>query len=529
MELQPGAVVGRYRLERLLGQGGMGTVWEAVHLDTAERAALKVVRDDQASDPVRHRRLLREARAASAVLHPNVVRIREVLEAADGSPIIVMDLLVGETLADRLARDGTLSLKETAVIMGPVVSAVATAHAAGVIHRDLKPDNIFLADDGGEVVPTVLDFGIAKVHVVSAESVASGALTATGAVLGTPHYMAPEQLFGEHDVDHRTDVWALGVILYECLTGMRPLGGGSLGQVLKAMLGGAIAPVRDHAPWLPEAVAQAIDRMLTRDRKERPDLLRVHDILADYGGSLSATLRAARPVEPASERAPGYDETHSDDRFRSPRRFTGVVPPLPRAPGESRFNIKGIAYRGFLRFVSERLPGGMDAFCGALEDVRLHPFVRQPFIAAARYDILPFFPMFAAAARVMGMPFEQFVRFATTSQAEYDARTVFKTIYEGARPDDLAARITEHGTWYYDFGRTVGTNTEPNVVSLTYFGQPAYLEPWFALMHVAYTEETLRILGASDIVGSTSHVAAGGSRQGLSLIDVRSTVRWRMR
>jgi hypothetical protein len=123
--------------------------------------------------------------------------------------------------------------------------------------------------------------------------------------------------------------------------------------------------------------------------------------------------------------------------------------------------------------------------------------------------------------------FEQLVRGASISQCDHDSRTVFREVFRGATPTDLVDRTASHGTWYYDFGRTVADMTEPGVLVLTYFGQPAYIEPWFSTMHVAYTEESLRILGATDIVATMSDVAPGGSRHGLSLIDVRTTVRWR--
>ncbi|HEY6462948.1 MAG TPA: serine/threonine-protein kinase, partial [Polyangiaceae bacterium] len=240
MRLGSGVVVGSYRLERLLGEGGMGTVWAASHRANGNAVALKLLRESDATNPVRRKRLLREARAASAVTHPNVVRVHEVFEDDEGTPVIAMELLSGQTLAQLLAQEGALSLGVTATLIAPVVSAVGTAHAARITHRDLKPDNIFLVGESARAVPIVLDFGIARLHGTGPDALASAALTTTGAVMGTPHYMAPEQIFGEHDVDHRADVWALGVILYECLAGRRPLPGANIGQVLKVILSGKV-------------------------------------------------------------------------------------------------------------------------------------------------------------------------------------------------------------------------------------------------------------------------------------------------
>src|SRR5688500_1886807 len=198
----------------------MGVVWAARHLESGVLVALKFLRTGHggADDPDSLKRFLREARAAASVRHPHVVAIREVLELPDGRPVMVMELLAGETLRNRLSRAPRLSLEEVAAILLPVASAVGTAHAQGIVHRDLKPDNIFLSRDaGGAPLVKVLDFGIAKVTRASDDHASHGhGLTGSGEVLGTPNYMAPEQVFGERDIDQRCDIWALGVILYEC-------------------------------------------------------------------------------------------------------------------------------------------------------------------------------------------------------------------------------------------------------------------------------------------------------------------------
>jgi serine/threonine-protein kinase len=164
LSFEAGAVVaGRYRLDRRIGEGGMGVVWAATHLRTQKTLALKLLRAAVAGDEDTRRRLVREARAACAVQHPNVVAIHDVVELDDGSPVLVMDLLEGESLRDRLTREGVLSLPTLAAILLPVVSAVGAAHALGIVHRDLKPENVFLArEPGGRRGVRVLDFGIAK-------------------------------------------------------------------------------------------------------------------------------------------------------------------------------------------------------------------------------------------------------------------------------------------------------------------------------------------------------------------------------
>ena len=165
----------------------MGVVWAATHLVTRKPVALKMLKPERAADPALRQRFIREARAVCAVQHPNIVEIHDVLQTEDGSPVIVMDLLHGESLGQRLDRETRLPPGEVARLILPVVSAVGTAHASGVVHRDLKPDNIFLADErDGTLSVKVLDFGIAKVLTTESDAEATGGLTGTGAMLGTP-------------------------------------------------------------------------------------------------------------------------------------------------------------------------------------------------------------------------------------------------------------------------------------------------------------------------------------------------------
>ena len=268
----PGDILGStYELESRLGKGGMGEVWRARHLITNERVAVKVLLAELAQDAAVQKRFLREARAAAAVRHPNVVELRDVQESEDGSPFLVMELLTGETLGRRLRRKGMLSVAEVAAIFLPVFDAVEAAHASGLVHRDLKPENIFLARDGeGAAAPVrvrVLDFGIAKkVEKLATPATSSAAATApaetTAAMLGTPYYMAPEQALGERDIDGRADIWSLGVVLYECLSGRRPTEAATLGAILKIIVTDGVVPIRTVLPELDEPLADALMQML---------------------------------------------------------------------------------------------------------------------------------------------------------------------------------------------------------------------------------------------------------------------------
>jgi serine/threonine-protein kinase len=228
----PGAVLaGKYTLERKLGQGGMGAVWRAEHVHLRSPVAIKLIDEQIARHPEALARFMREAQAAAALRSPHVVQILD-YGADRGVPYIAMELLEGESLAERLARVGRPPRAAVAQIITEVARAIGKAHELSIVHRDLKPDNIFLVQNDEVEVTKVLDFGIAK------STPATGAVsgeTRTGAVLGTPHYMSPEQAEGTKLVDHRTDLWALGVIAFECLVGRRPFEGDALGSLLLAI------------------------------------------------------------------------------------------------------------------------------------------------------------------------------------------------------------------------------------------------------------------------------------------------------
>ncbi|MEZ4264315.1 MAG: protein kinase [Polyangiaceae bacterium] len=263
-------IAGRYRLDRSLGRGGMGEVWAATHAVTQRTHALKVLSDPDADEATR-RRVMREARAASAVRHEHVVAVHDVVEGPGGSPVIVMDLLEGESLGDLLEREGKLPPREVVRVGLAVLSALEAAHALGIIHRDLKPDNVFLESrSGGAPEPKLLDFGVAKLTAVDGPARATHLLTESGAMMGTPSYMAPEQAFGEGELDARADLWSLGAIFYECLSGARPTEGATVGQVLKALATGAITPLRTREPALPSALTSLVDRMLAIEPSARP-------------------------------------------------------------------------------------------------------------------------------------------------------------------------------------------------------------------------------------------------------------------
>ena len=262
--LRPGVVVSnRYELASLLGTGGMGSVWKARDRSLDSYCALKFIDETMlASDEVRAR-FEREAKAAAQIRSPHVV---DVFEYANwgGRPYIAMEYLEGEELASRLERTGLLQPSDAYAVVAHVSRALMRAHAGGIVHRDLKPENVFLVDgDAGEIAK-VLDFGIAKHAAYSL----SDHTTKTGSFLGTPYYMSPEQARGEI-IDHRTDLWALAVMTFQCLTGRPPFHSDSLGSLLGQIMYEVIPSIRAAAPHLPEPVEAWWSRAIERGRENR--------------------------------------------------------------------------------------------------------------------------------------------------------------------------------------------------------------------------------------------------------------------
>jgi eukaryotic-like serine/threonine-protein kinase len=322
-DLEPGSLVQRYSIEGTLGKGGMGVVYAAVDTVRGERVALKTMHRELAEDPVLEKRFLREARATMAVPHPSIVRIHEVFEHG-GAPWIAMELLDGETLEQLLRRERKLPLPSVSRILVHVASAVGTAHALGIVHRDLKPENIFL-QRGAEAVK-VVDFGIAKLTATDGLAAATQALTSTGAMLGTPFYMSPEQAAGEKRIDHRADIWSLGIILYRCLSGVLPTEGKSFGEIFKKVVGEEFTPLRELVPDLPSDVAQLVESMLRKPRDERLwDLRDAHTVLGRHADE-SAPAFAEAVLST-------WDEPSQEGQLAAPQSPTGTVAMSATPPG----------------------------------------------------------------------------------------------------------------------------------------------------------------------------------------------------
>ena len=289
-----GAVIaGRFRIERSLGSGGMADVFAANDLATRRSVAVKLLKKDIAANAEATERLRREGEVLKKLDHPAIVRLETFGKLEDGRLFIAMELLGGETLGERMRRKGRLDPGELASIVSGACSGLAAAHEAGIVHRDLKPDNVFLADgpDGTQV--KLLDFGISKVT-------GSDKLTQTGEVLGTPRYMAPEQLSAERDLDGRTDVYAFGVILYEALAGSPPFLASTPTDLIVAILHGKSAPLRSFRPDLGTDVEAVVTRAMARAREAR--YASATELSDAWVAVVQPAARASLPGAPAGAR-----------------------------------------------------------------------------------------------------------------------------------------------------------------------------------------------------------------------------------
>ncbi len=318
-ELVAGTVVGEYRIERMIGQGGMGAVYAAIHPVIGKKAAIKVIRPDLGHEPIAVERFVQEARSVNQIGHPNIVDVFAFARLSDGRNYFVMELLQGESLRDRLTRS-FIPLAEGLQILDEIASALEAAHEKQVVHRDLKPDNVFLAMvRGSYILVKLLDFGIAKL----AGERPGLRMTGTGELMGTPAYLSPEQARGR-DVDHRTDIYALGCMMFEVVTGRMPFAADSamdvVGMHVSTPPPRASTFVADLPPLLDNLIVQA----MAKDPQVRPTIAEIRAVFAELVASGTVALEAASGVTFRSEL--------SRARSSSAARTGSQTPVRPLAP-----------------------------------------------------------------------------------------------------------------------------------------------------------------------------------------------------
>ena len=288
-EVREGEILaGKFRIERVLGQGAMGVVVAATHIQLDERVALKFLLPEALINADAVARFAREARAAVKIKSEHVVRVSDVGTLESGAPYMVMEYLQGQDLSERLFDGGRLPLADAVEFVLQACEALAEAHALGIVHRDLKPANLFVTTrpDGTSCIK-VLDFGISK--FVTAGSASEQGMTKTAMVMGSPLYMSPEQLSSTRSVDARTDIWAIGVVLYELISGQVPFEAESMPQLCAMVLGEAPPSLREQRAEIPQGLEAVVLRCLSKDRAQRyASVAELADALARFGPPSSA-------------------------------------------------------------------------------------------------------------------------------------------------------------------------------------------------------------------------------------------------
>jgi serine/threonine protein kinase len=311
-------VAGKYRIDRVLGRGGMGAVFSATNATIGKRVALKFLTREAARDKSATVRFQREAEAAGVIESEHIVHVFDSGTTEDGLPFLVMELLSGEDLRSRLQRDGMLPIREAVEIATQISRGLVRAHGAGIIHRDLKPDNVFLCRrDDGSTLAKIVDFGISKLsHGRSAKT-----LTRRGTVLGTAYYMAPEQAQASDGVDHRADLYGVGTILFEMLAGRPPHVAPTHEAVLVAICTKDAPDVRTLRPETPVELARVLSRALARERDER--IASAEELLEALGGAPVSRGAAGASAAGHAARAPAAPST--TERIRLGSRRTAVA------------------------------------------------------------------------------------------------------------------------------------------------------------------------------------------------------------
>ncbi len=321
-------IEGRYQLLRLLGEGGMGSVWAAHNHMLDIQVALKVIRADAYSEGA-DARLLREARTAARLNHPAITRVHELGETERGDPYIVMELLSGETLSSLIDRDRRIGSIRAVQLLLPIAEALTVAHAAGVVHRDVKPDNIVLTEEhNGRLQPKLIDFGVAKL----VRGAALAKLTRRGAIVGSPEYASPEQIIGGDDVDERSDIWGFCVVLYEAITGRILFSRETSAATFRAVLESTPPPTTDFSSG-DQDLWEIISRGLEKDPSDRwSSMSELGDALKQWlvknGASVDATGSSLHDSDPP----PADDSTSNEESTGgNERRSTPKVPSSPVA------------------------------------------------------------------------------------------------------------------------------------------------------------------------------------------------------
>lgn len=338
--VEPGEMIsGKYRIERIIAMGGMGVVFAARHEDLDQQVAIKLLRSDAVKSEEAIARFLREAKTAARLQSEHIARVFDV-GTFNGAPFMVMEYLSGKDLQEIIETRGPIPVDEAIDYTLQTLEALAEAHALGIVHRDLKPSNVFIAakPDGTPRVK-ILDFGISKENSLSAPAQAAS-LTATRQVIGSPGYMSPEQMLSPKSVDHRTDIWSIGVLLFELLSGKFPFTGETVAGIMTSVLNNPLPKLRSFRPEIPEDLERIVERCLSRDAEGRyTNVAELARELVAYGpawGPLS--LQRIETASGLARSSPGGRMSLASIPFPIPMATpsgAGITAPPPSSPGSN--------------------------------------------------------------------------------------------------------------------------------------------------------------------------------------------------